>query len=102
MPWKELSEMDAKMGFVADCLRGEEPMTVLCERHGISRQTGYLWKRRYALEGPGGLEERLRAPHRLAHSTAAEIVEQLIALREKHPYWGVPATGAVAPARCAD
>ena len=88
MPWKELSEMDAKMGFVADCLRGEEPMTVLCERHGISRQTGYLWKRRYALEGPGGLEERSRAPHRLAHSTAAEIVEQLIALREKHPYWG--------------
>jgi putative transposase len=88
MPWKELSEMDAKVSFVADCVRGEEPMTVLCERHRISRQTGYLWKQRYALEGADGLAERSRAPHRLAHSTPAEIVDQLVALREKHPYWG--------------
>jgi putative transposase len=61
MPWKELSVMDAKVGFIAECLRGEEPMTVLCERYGISRETGYVWKRRY--------EDRSRAPHHLAHST---------------------------------
>jgi hypothetical protein len=29
MPWK------AHL-FIADCLRGEEPMAVLCERYGIS------------------------------------------------------------------
>jgi putative transposase len=88
MPWKELSVTDAKVSFIADFLRGDEPMTVLCDRHGISRQTGYLWKRRYAAEGMRGLDERSRAPHRLAHSTPVEIVERLIDLREQHPYWG--------------
>ena len=80
--------MDAKVRFIAECLRGEEPMTVLCERHGISRETGYLWKRRYAADGARGLEDRSRAPHHLAHSTPVAIVDQLIALREQHPYWG--------------
>ena len=63
MPWKELSAMDAKLRFVGDCLRGDEPMTVLCERYGISRETGYVWKRRYLAEGGRGLEERSRAPN---------------------------------------
>ncbi len=80
--------MDAKVGFIAECLRGEEPMTVLCERYGISRETGYVWKRRYDAAGVVGLEDRSRAPHHLAHSTPVGIVEQLIALREERPYWG--------------
>jgi len=79
---------DAKVRFIAECLRAEEPMTVLCERHGISRETGYLWKRRYDADGVGGLEDRSRVPHHLAHSTPVGIVDQLIALREQHPYWG--------------
>jgi len=62
MPWSVLSVMDQKMMFVADILRGEEPMTGLCARYGISRETGYVWKRRFDLEGPAGLEQRSRAP----------------------------------------
>ncbi len=46
MPWETMSAMDEKLEFVAECLRGEEPMTVLCERFGISRQAGYKWKQR--------------------------------------------------------
>lgn len=80
--------MEARGRFIAECLCSEEPMTVLCERHGISRETGYVWKRRYDAEGFAGLAERSRAPHQLAHSTPAAIADQLIALREKHPYWG--------------
>lgn len=64
MPWKLTSVMNEKMQFVAECLSGDEPMTVLCERYGISRQTGYELKRRYEAHGPSGLEERSRAPHR--------------------------------------
>ncbi len=37
MPWKVTSVEDEKVLFMADCLIGEEPMTVLCERYGISR-----------------------------------------------------------------
>lgn len=99
MPWRELSVMDAKLRFIGDCLRGDDPMTVLCERHGISRETGYVWKRRYEAEGRRGLEERSRAPHRLAHSTPEEIAARLVALRREHPYWGALKLLAVAQRR---
>src|ERR1700757_5064300 len=32
MPWKETCVMDEKTAFIAECLRGELPMTALCER----------------------------------------------------------------------
>ena len=54
MPWDETSAMDEKFRFVAEVLRGEEPMTALCERYGISREAGYKWKRRYLALGPSG------------------------------------------------
>jgi hypothetical protein len=39
MPWKETCVMDEKTAFIAECLRGELPMTALCERYGMSRST---------------------------------------------------------------
>ncbi len=88
MPWEATSVMDAKVQFVADCIVGDEPMSVLCERYGISRQTGYKWQRRYAEEGAGGLEERSRAPHQHGRATSAELVVELIEARHRKPYWG--------------
>jgi len=88
MPWKSLSVMDEKMRFVSECLCGEEPMTMLCERYGISRQTGYQLKRRYQAEGPRGLEARSRAPHRPGRVTAAELVVRIVDLRRRKPHWG--------------
>ena len=37
-------------------------VTGLCRELGISRQTFYKWRRRYAVEGPVGLLERSRRP----------------------------------------
>jgi len=88
MPWSAPSEKDQKLLFVADCLREEESMTVLCERYGISRETGYVLKRRFLAEGPSGLEERSRAPLRHGHATAAELVARLIEARKRWPHWG--------------
>ncbi len=88
MPWSAPSEKDQKLLFVADCLREEESMTVLCERYGISRETGYVLKRRFLAEGPNGLEERSRAPLRHGHATAAELVARLIEARKRWPHWG--------------
>lgn len=88
MPWKPVSEMDQKMRFVVECLRAEDPMTTLCERYGISRQTGYQLKRRYEAEGPSGLEERSRAPHQPGRVTAAELVVRIVDLRRRKPHWG--------------
>ncbi len=88
MPWEATSVMDAKVQFVADCIVGDEPMSVLCERYGISRQTGYKWQQRYAEEGASGLEERSRAPHHHGRATPAEVVVELIEARQRKPYWG--------------
>jgi putative transposase len=88
MPWKLTSEMDEKMQFIAEVLLDEEPMTVLCWRHGISRQTGYELKRRYLAEGPAGLVERSRAPRRHGRATPAELVVRILELRRAKPYWG--------------
>lgn len=88
MPWSVSSVREQKLLFVADCLREEASMTVLCERYGISRETGYVWKRRFLLEGPGGLEERSRAPLRHGRETPAELVVRLIEARRRWPHWG--------------
>ena len=88
MPWKTGSVEDAKLGFVADRLKGLEPMTVLCERYGISRQTGYEWWRRYQCEGLDGLKERSRAPHRHGRAMSAQLAVRIVEMRRRWPYWG--------------
>jgi transposase InsO family protein len=88
MPWLEGSVRDQKLLFVADCLRGEESMTALCERYGISRQVGHALKKRFLAEGPSGLEERSRAPLHHGRATPAEVVARLIEARRRWPHWG--------------
>jgi transposase InsO family protein len=80
--------MDEKVRFIGDFLSGEEPMTVLCLRYGISRETGYVWRRRYEAEGIGGLVERSHAPHRHGLATPAEQVVRIVEARRRRPYWG--------------
>jgi transposase InsO family protein len=81
--------MEEKLQFVAECLREEEPMTVLCARYGISRQTGYELRRRFLEEGADGLKERSRAPQHSPQATPDSTAELLIQFRKQHPRWGV-------------
>jgi putative transposase len=88
MPWKPVSVLDEKLQFIAEWLAGEEPMAWICQRRGISRQTGYEILRRYRAEGPAGLVERSRAPHRHGRATSAELVARIVELRRRKPHWG--------------
>src|SRR5260221_7361826 len=63
-------------------------MPSLCELYGISRETGYMWKRRYLAEGPSGLEEQSRAPLCHGRLTAGAIIAPIAALRQQRPFWG--------------
>ncbi|SDK50866.1 Helix-turn-helix domain-containing protein, partial [Pseudomonas delhiensis] len=69
MPWRELKPMDEKVLFIADYLRELYSFTVLCERFGISRKTGYKWVERYRHAGLEGLDEQSRRPHKQAFTT---------------------------------
>ena len=88
MPWSETSPMDERLQFVADVRRAHESMTVLCDRYGISRKTGYKWCTRYQAEGAAGLLEHSRRPHTSPAATARAVVDALLALRGRHPTWG--------------
>ena len=88
MPWKESSPMDQRTLFVADHLKELFSMTELCERFGISRQTGYKWLARFRAEGPVGLLERSRRPQSCPHQTPQPVVDAVLEARRLHPRWG--------------
>jgi len=88
MGWRETCFMDERVSFVSAYLRGDYPMTVLCESYGISRKTGYKWIGRYLSEGASGLHDRSRAPHRHGRRLAPALAEAILALRLERPHWG--------------
>jgi transposase-like protein len=44
-----------------------------CRYYGITRQSYYVWLRRYVEKGVPGLEDRSRRPHRSPQATSTEI-----------------------------
>lgn len=89
MPWKEVKPMDQKLRFISDYLKDYFTIAELCERYGISRTTGYKWINRYRASGrPDALFEVSRRPHSSPNKTTEDVVETLLDIRDKHPYWG--------------
>jgi putative transposase len=88
MPWKESKSLDERKRFIEELAKGEEGVAELCRRYDIARQTAYKWAQRYALEGPGGLEERSRAPQHCPHAIGDSVAEAIVQLRRDHPRWG--------------
>lgn len=87
MPWSTSVET-SRVKFIADLSSYQYAMAELCEKHGISRKTGYKWAERFAREGVEGLKDRSRAPKHHPHQMAGEVKDRLLELRQKHPSWG--------------
>lgn len=62
MPWQETNPALERHHFVQDLESGQWTMTELCERYGISRNTGYTCAHRYRRDGVRALHDRSRAP----------------------------------------
>jgi len=90
MPWKETRVEEQRLKFIVACLDEESgwTMTELCATFGVSRKSGYKWLQRYRDAGLDGLGERRRAPLHHPNATPAEIVQQVIAARKQHRFWG--------------
>lgn len=80
--------MDERLRFVGACTSGEFTVRDLCRRFGVSRKTGYKWLARYAADGPAGLSERSRAPHRHPNRADPSVLDLVTELRRVHPHWG--------------
>jgi transposase InsO family protein len=66
-------------------------VAAFCREFGISRQTFYVWRRRYERDGLAGLEARSRAPHRSPQRIAGDVEEAIIGLRKELVEMGLDA-----------
>jgi putative transposase len=89
MPWRTMDSMDLKMRFVDDEFTDVFPTFIeLCDYYGISRKTGYKWKKRFREHGINGLINVSRKPKFSPTATDQRIIDLIIKERIKHKFWG--------------
>lgn len=79
--------MDLRKEFVLAAVAPDANFSALCRAHGISRNNGYKWLRRYRKHGLHGLEEQSRRP-KIQSGTDGEMVLRLIELSHQNQGWG--------------
>src|SRR5262249_61000675 len=70
-PWKEVSTMSLRQGFVTLAHDEAVHFRDLCRRLGLRPKTGYPWVRPLRQAGPAALADRSRRPHHSPGRTAA-------------------------------
>lgn len=88
MRFEGVSRMEQRRAMLEAVDRGDLTVTEACRMWGVSRQTFYGWRRRRAVEGDGGLENRSSRPQRSPGRIAPLIEGQIVDLRTAHPRWG--------------
>ncbi len=87
MPWMTRSIPSQRNEFLLLAAQTGLCFGDLCTRFGISRVTGYKWKRRWAAGGAEALADRGRRPRSSPGQTAATIAGEVIKLRTANPTW---------------
>lgn len=64
------------------------PVSEVCRRYGISRQSFYEYRRRLWAEGIAGLQPRSRCPANSPRKTTSEVESLIVRLRVDNPRWG--------------
>lgn len=94
MGWREVSVAEQRREFVMLAQLAGGNVSMLCERFGISRQTGHLWLRRHRA-GAVSFEDRSRRPLCSPRRLEAAREAQIVAVRDAHPAWGARKIAAV-------
>ena len=94
MSWREMSVADQRQEFVLLASLAGANVSALCERFGISRQTGHLWLRRFAA-GEQSFADRSRRPLHSPCRLSDELEAKILAVRDAHPAWGARKIAAV-------
>jgi putative transposase len=89
MPWKETTQVQARVRFIEEWLAQEhESLAVLCRAHGVSRKTGYKWVGRFKGGGRPALNDQARRWRSHPHTTDRSVIELVVGTRKRHPTWG--------------
>jgi transposase InsO family protein len=89
MIWKQTNTQEQKKQFI-DAYKNNEgdSFTSLCDRFGISRQSGYELVRRFEGLGSKAFEPQSRRPLHSPQAISLQIERKIVALRSAHPTWG--------------
>src|SRR5271168_1250534 len=88
MPWARTDVGNERVKFVIRASSGKEQMTALCREFGISRPTGYRWRRRFQQAGSvTAAVERSRRPVHSPWQTVPEKEARVVELRHQYG-WG--------------
>jgi transposase InsO family protein len=88
MPWRTTNVDEQRMQFVIRATSGMERLSALCREFGISRPTGYEWRRRYEQSRTlTQISECSRRPHHSPTRTGPRQEQRVVALR-KQTGWG--------------
>jgi transposase InsO family protein/transposase-like protein len=79
--------MSARESLILD-VNGGMSVGEAADKHGVARSCAYKWVSRYRDFGWPGLEENSRAPEHSPNRTPQKIVDELLALKRKHPDFG--------------
>jgi transposase InsO family protein len=84
----ETRPVEERMKFVLAVEAGEESISTLCLRAGVSRKTGYKWLERWRTLGAEGLFDRSRAPSCPGLAMDVSVARACLDVRREHPTWG--------------
>lgn len=91
MPWEIVTVEEKRREFVMLASAEGANMSELCRRFGISRKSGYKWKKRVQgaeVVAPTTWADRSRRPSHSPTQTAMALEQHVLALRDAHPAWG--------------
>jgi transposase InsO family protein len=88
MPFRETNPMEERIALFREFETGAFSVTQLCARHGISRETFYVWKRRRESGSARWFEDKSHAVDHCPHATADELAERIVATRERFAHFG--------------
>ncbi len=88
MPFRETSPVAERIALMREFETGVFTASELCRRHGISRETFYVWQRRCGSEEARWFEDRSHAVACCPHATDGRIADRIMAVRRRFPHFG--------------
>ncbi len=88
MAWRCYKVEEQRQRLMQEFMKGEDSVTVLCQKYHISRKTAYKWYERFLSFGEVGLKDLSRAPHAPNSRYSDEQIDLAIDYKRQHLTWG--------------
>jgi transposase InsO family protein/transposase-like protein len=88
MPFRESCPVEERIALFREYATGAFSVSELCRRHGISRDTFYVWKARWESGEVRWFEEKSHATQHCPHKAPNQLIERIVGTRRQFPHFG--------------